>query len=370
MTASASPAAGAATAALAGQPASAPLTRVALAYIEPRFKLYLRFGEPARTHQLDRWRRCAVFLPGAMLCRIRWQANDYGTVRWQLMVMQACTPLDAAQRIPGVQPGRACCSTPKGRTRCARCWSASTPSSAGHRARRCLARVLAHARQPARCTPAAARIHRRAARCLANREDAAMTLPSAVASATGIPPHPRSRLRARLVLAGLSACGLAALAWASFVHPLPRLIYNPSDSVAVGWYRVDPQGHGTGSLPRPLSVGSIVPDHAAARRRAGRAAATCRRACRCSARGRRRAAGVVQHWPRRPHRRRAFGRRAACRPLGRPLPSWQQCRRLESGELFLLSVTNPASFDSRYFGPVSASAVIGVAHPVWLESRP
>ena len=112
MTASASPAAGAATdapqpspAALAGRPVSAPLTRVALAYIELRFKLYLRFGEPARTHQLDRWRRCAVFLPGAMFCRIRWQANDYGTIRWQLMVMQACTPLDAAQRIPGVQPG-------------------------------------------------------------------------------------------------------------------------------------------------------------------------------------------------------------------------------------------------------------------------
>ena len=39
------------------------------------------------------------------LCRIRWQANDYGTIRWQLMVMQAATPLDAVQRIPGVQPG-------------------------------------------------------------------------------------------------------------------------------------------------------------------------------------------------------------------------------------------------------------------------
>jgi hypothetical protein len=108
MNISASPAAGAATAALTaptGPPASAPLTRVALAYIEARFKLYLRFGEPARTHQLDRWRRCAVFLPNAVLCRIRWQANDYGTIRWQLMVMQACTSLDAAQRIPGVQPG-------------------------------------------------------------------------------------------------------------------------------------------------------------------------------------------------------------------------------------------------------------------------
>ena len=56
--------------------------------------------------------------------------------------------------------------------------------------------------------------------------------------------------------------------------------------------------------------------------------------------------------------------------LGRPLPSWPQCRQLRPGELFLLSATNPASFDSRYFGPVSASAVIGAAHPIWLEARP
>ncbi|HCZ9325324.1 TPA: DUF2840 domain-containing protein [Pseudomonas aeruginosa] len=90
---------------LAGQAGNVPLTRVSLAYIEPRFKLYLRFGEPARTLRLDHWRRCAVFLPGAMFCRIRWQANDYGTVRWQLMVMQAGTPLDDVQRIPGVRPG-------------------------------------------------------------------------------------------------------------------------------------------------------------------------------------------------------------------------------------------------------------------------
>ena len=108
MNVSASSAAGAVTgahAAPSGQPASAPLTRVSLAYIEPRFKLYLHFGEPIRTLRLDRWRRCAVFMPNAVFCRIRWQANDYGTVRWQLMVMQAATPLDDVQRIPGVQPG-------------------------------------------------------------------------------------------------------------------------------------------------------------------------------------------------------------------------------------------------------------------------
>ena len=89
----------------AGQAGSVPLTRVSLAYIEPRLKLYLRFGEPARTLRLDRWRRCAVFLPRAMFCRVRWEANDYGTIRWQLMVMQAATPLEDMQRIPGVRPG-------------------------------------------------------------------------------------------------------------------------------------------------------------------------------------------------------------------------------------------------------------------------
>ena len=82
-----------------------PLTRVALAYIDQRFDLYLRFGDPARIIRFDRWRRCAVFTPNAVLCRIRWQANDYGTIRWQLMVMQACMPMDGAQRIPGVHPG-------------------------------------------------------------------------------------------------------------------------------------------------------------------------------------------------------------------------------------------------------------------------
>ncbi|MBS0495520.1 MAG: S26 family signal peptidase [Proteobacteria bacterium] len=192
------------------------------------------------------------------------------------------------------------------------------------------------------------------------------------ACAAGTAPHPRLRLRARIVLAGLSACGLAALAWASFVHPLPRLIYNPSDSVAVGWYRVDPLGHGAGSLLRPLSVDSIVlttlpPDAAAL--------AAQRRYLPARVPLLKRVGAIA------PQTVCVFDALvwidsvpvAAVLPadrLGRPLPSWRQCRQLRPGELFLLSVTNPASFDSRYFGPVSASAVIGVAHPVWLESRP
>jgi type IV secretory pathway protease TraF len=175
--------------------------------------------------------------------------------------------------------------------------------------------------------------------------------------------------RARIVLATLAAIGFAALAWAAFVSPLPRLTYNPSDSVAVGWYRVDR------STRAPLAATSVVRgQHRWCRfrprpPRSLRSAATCRRACRCSNVWRGRAATRL-------HRRRqvridgAFGRRAARRPAGPGAAILQLCRRLEPGELFLLSVTNPASFDSRYFGPVSASAVIGVAHPVWLETRP
>jgi len=50
---------------------------------------------------------------------------------------------------------------------------------------------------------------------------------------------------------------------------------------------------------------------------------------------------------------------------GRDLAAWNQCRPLTSDELFLLSLTNPASFDSRYFGPILRSSVIGKAIPLW-----
>lgn len=190
-------------------------------------------------------------------------------------------------------------------------------------------------------------------------------------STSGTAPNPCSRRRAPLVLGGLSACGFAALAWASFVSPLPRLTYNPSDSVAVGWYRVDPFDQRTTSPPRPLSVDSIVlvplpaevaalaaqrgylPTHIPLLKRVGAVAPQEV----CIAGGIVRIDGVPSAAVLRADR------------LDRPLPSWSQCRRLEPGELFLLSVTNPASFDSRYFGPVRASAVLGVAHAVWLETR-
>ena len=199
-----------------------------------------------------------------------------------------------------------------------------------------------------------------------------MTAVSTADTASRPRSHTPSRRRVRLVLAGLSACGLAALAWASFVPPLPRLIYNPSDSVAVGWYRVEPLHGQPNSLPRLLSVGSIVLTHLPA----DAAALAAQRGYLPASVPLLKRVGAVA-----PQHVCVFDALvwidgvpvAAVRPadrLGRPLSSWPQCRRLRPGELFLLSAANPASFDSRYFGPVSASTVIGIAHPVWLESRP
>ncbi|HAF90833.1 MAG TPA: peptidase, partial [Pseudomonas sp.] len=135
------------------------------------------------------------------------------------------------------------------------------------------------------------------------------------------------------------------------------------------WYRIEPFDPRTASLPRPLSVDSIVlvplPDRAAmlAAQRGylptrvpllKRVGAVAPQHV-CIVAGQVRIDGVPA---------------AAALPadrLGRPLPSLQLCRRLESGELFLLSVTNPASFDSRYFGPVPSAQVTGRLAPLWTD---
>ncbi|MFA5676989.1 MAG: S26 family signal peptidase [Pseudomonas sp.] len=178
-------------------------------------------------------------------------------------------------------------------------------------------------------------------------------------------PEPRSRLRVCIALAILSTCGLAALAWASFVQPAALIVYNPSDSVPVGWYRIKRAD----SPPRPLSVGDIVltrlpadvaalaaqrdylPSHIPLLKRVG--AVAPQHVCIVDSQVRIDGVPVAAVLP--------------ADRMGRSLPFWPQCGPLADGELFLLSTTNPASFDSRYFGPIQTSAVIGSAQPIYLE---
>jgi conjugative transfer signal peptidase TraF len=50
---------------------------------------------------------------------------------------------------------------------------------------------------------------------------------------------------------------------------------------------------------------------------------------------------------------------------GRPLPKWQGCRVVGEGELFVMNWQSAESLDGRYFGFLPASAVIGRAIAVW-----
>ena len=171
-------------------------------------------------------------------------------------------------------------------------------------------------------------------------------------------------MNTRRLIAMLIGLGIAALAWPSVHTPIARIVYNPSDSVPPGWYRIGP--------PDSLHVGSIV----LARLPADAAALAAQR-CYLPERIpllKRIGAMSPQQVCIEKHIVRIDGVAVtgvhATDGRGRPLSAWQQCRRLRDGELFLLSATNPASFDSRYFGPVAVSAVIGSAQPLWTWNTP
>jgi conjugative transfer signal peptidase TraF len=51
--------------------------------------------------------------------------------------------------------------------------------------------------------------------------------------------------------------------------------------------------------------------------------------------------------------------------IGRDLPLWQGCRRIRTGEVFLMNWQVRDSLDGRYFGPIPAAAIIGRAVLLW-----
>lgn len=172
----------------------------------------------------------------------------------------------------------------------------------------------------------------------------------------------------------LFACmgiGLAALCAPVIMPEWARdhvlVVYNPSDSVPRGWYRI-----GRMESAASLHVGSIV----LARLPAHVAAFAAQRGYLPSGMPILKRVGALapQSVCVRDHVVRIDGAAVATTRTHdgahRPLPVWTPCRPLAEGELFLLSDTHPASFDSRYFGPIPASAVLGVAQPLWTWSAP
>ena len=54
---------------------------------------------------------------------------------------------------------------------------------------------------------------------------------------------------------------------------------------------------------------------------------------------------------------------------GRPLPVWQGCRTIADGDVFVMNWQSTDSLDGRYFGPLPASSLIGRAIPVWTDEE-
>jgi conjugative transfer signal peptidase TraF len=51
------------------------------------------------------------------------------------------------------------------------------------------------------------------------------------------------------------------------------------------------------------------------------------------------------------------------------LPSWQGCRTLAPGEVFLMNRESADSVDGRYFGPLSRTSIVGRAVPLWTHGQ-
>jgi conjugative transfer signal peptidase TraF len=166
-------------------------------------------------------------------------------------------------------------------------------------------------------------------------------------------------MKSRYVVLGFSALALAAIGSSSAVGKTKRFVYNPTASAPLGWYRV--------VTPNQLQVNDVVLvrlPFAAAR------LADQRHYLRFGVPILKRIGAVSPQSVCINNGRVLINEMTVARTLkrdgaGRLLMPWTQCRSLSSDELFLLSTTHPASFDSRYFGPVSRQLVIGRAIPIW-----
>jgi conjugative transfer signal peptidase TraF len=163
---------------------------------------------------------------------------------------------------------------------------------------------------------------------------------------------------ARLLTLRVALLGMTCLLFAGLVKPPYRLLYNPSLSAPRGWYVL--------GQPGELDRGSFAvvnlpggPGRLADRR--GYKPFTVPLL--------KRVAAVSGQWVCEEDGdvqidgeplARARSRDGA----GRPLSAWSGCRVLQAGELFLLS-RDSGSFDSRYFGPVDRTQVIGRAVRLW-----
>ena len=141
--------------------------------------------------------------------------------------------------------------------------------------------------------------------------------------------------------------------------PVPSLVWNASSSVPIGLYRVLPAGKlivtdlVVALPPYPLATvlaeGGYLPRDVLLIKRllALPGQTVCRDARAVTVDG------------------IAMGEAREQDRHGRLLPTWQGCQVVGEGQVFLMNWDEPDSLDGRYFGPISAAAILGRAQPIW-----
>lgn len=177
--------------------------------------------------------------------------------------------------------------------------------------------------------------------------------------ATRAGDRPALCARRRRPLLALTGIALAALLAPAVHSPELRLVWNASASLPLGLYRIEPGARACVGELAAVRASPALEAFMAERRYVERnvpllkpvaavaGATVCRTGFDVTIDGHAVAAAL-------PNDR-----------FGRPLPRWSGCRRLASNELFLIAPASAASFDSRYFGPVTRDQLIGRALPVW-----
>tara|TARA_B100001939_G_scaffold344955_1_gene360547 strand:- start:682 stop:1185 length:504 start_codon:yes stop_codon:yes gene_type:complete len=155
-------------------------------------------------------------------------------------------------------------------------------------------------------------------------------------------------------LAGIALVGFSAIA-----HPRPQLVWNASASAPIGLYRVISGAPERGDfvlvrLPKSIeklaAIRGYLPGGVPLIKRIAAVAGDDV----CAFGGAIMVNGEI------------VARQRKVDRAGRSLPRWNECRELVQGEFFLLT-NAPDSFDSRYFGPVTSTRVIGRLAPLWID---
>jgi conjugative transfer signal peptidase TraF len=152
-----------------------------------------------------------------------------------------------------------------------------------------------------------------------------------------------------------------AVAVLSFLPVAPKLIWNASASVPLGFYSIEPARHlevtdlVAVETPEPLASfmdeRRYLPRGVPLMKRV--AALPGQRICRNGSHITIDGIDMAE----------ALARDRA----GRVLPSWHGCRRIADGEVFLMNWAAPDSMDGRYFGPLAINSIIGRAIPLWTD---